>query len=218
MTSKPRGENEMRWAPKLKGVVRHSGGSLSGSAQAASMAMGQIKEIEIRKQIGVQIDDEYLEKVSKTLNSKSQKRAPTTATRGPSGLGRILSIVVGVVVLVGGLVYGAAWMRSGPAHSVTGTLLLTRTPIVGAAVVFHPTKSGGKPARTTTKEDGSFRIGGLTPDAYKVTIEPGDFGSTAFPSAYSSAATTPLTLNVFRDRDMKQVRVNALTQPPQKKT
>lgn len=218
MSSASGGQSELRWSPKLKGGTRRAGRDLSGSAQAASMAMGHIKKIELRKQSGHGIDEAYLEKVSQTLNSRTSKRVDVQAAGGASATGKNLRIAVGVAVAAGCLVYGAAWVRRGPAHSVTGTLLLTRTPIVGAAVVFHPTKSGGEPARTTTNEDGSFRIGGLKPDAYKVTIEPGEFGSTLFPTNYSSAATTPLTLNVFRDRDMKQVRVNAMTQQRQKKT
>ena len=200
MTSVSGGQSELRWSPKLKGVVRRAGGDLSGSAQAASMAMGQIKVIELRKRSGQGFDEAYLASSESSASSKGWW------------------IAAGIAAATGCLAFGAFWASRGPAHSVSGTLLLMRTPIVGADVVFHPTKSGGKPARTTTGEDGSFRIAGLLPDAYKITIDPGESNGSMFPVSYGSASTTPLMLNVFRDRDMKQVRVNTMTHPPRKKT
>ncbi|MEX0669161.1 MAG: carboxypeptidase-like regulatory domain-containing protein [Pirellulales bacterium] len=218
MTSVSGGQGELRWSPQLKGVVRRAGGDLSGSAQAASMAMGQIKAIELRKQSGQGFDEAYLQKISQTLNSRASKRFQASASSESFASSKGWWIAAGIAAATGCLAFGACWVSRGPAHSVSGTLLLMRTPIVGADVVFHPTKSGGKPTRTTTGEDGSFRIAGLLPDAYKITIDPGESNGSMFPVSYSSASTTPLMLNVFRDRDMKQVRVNTMTQPPRKKT
>ena len=218
MTSVSGGQSELRWSPKLKGVVRRAGGDLSGSAQAASMAMGQIKVIELRKLSGQGFDEAYLEKISQTLNSGASKRFQAVASSESSASSKGWWIAAGIAAATGCLAFGAFWASRGPAHSVSGTLLLMRTPIVGADVVFHPTKSGGKPTRTTTGEDGSFRIAGLLPDAYKITIDPGESNGSMFPVSYGSASTTPLMLNVFRDRDMKQVRVNTMTHPPRKKT
>lgn len=120
-------------------------------------------------------------------------------------------IAAGLVV-AGGLAAWALLAVGSRAHSVSDTLLLTRRP--GAAVVFHPTRSGGEPARTTTGADGSFQIGGLSPDAYKVTVEPGDAGTSSIPPDYRDATTTPFTLNVYRD--LERVRMYAMNQPPRK--
>ncbi|MCE9631473.1 MAG: carboxypeptidase-like regulatory domain-containing protein [Planctomycetia bacterium] len=213
MASANRAQSELNWSPKLKSGRRRNGGDLSGSAQAASKAMGHIKDIELRKQSGQDIDDSYLEKVSQTLSSKAAKRGPAPVAQTRGVLPKGWPIAIGLLV-AGCCGYCALSIIGSRVHSVSGTLLLTRKPIAGAAVVFHPTRSGGEPARTTTAPDGSFRIDGLSSDAYKVTVEPGDGGTAFIPPAYRNATTTPFTLNVYKD--LEKLRMYALNTPPRK--
>lgn len=49
MASANRAQSELNWSPKLKSGRRRAGADLSGSARAASKAMGHIKDIEFRK-------------------------------------------------------------------------------------------------------------------------------------------------------------------------
>ena len=80
-------------------------------------------------------------------------------------------------------------------------------PVANGWVIFHPKDPPGNEANAATEADGTFHLStfgkedGAVPGRYVVTVEkhPKARTNPAIPKSYSSATTSPLTVEVKKD-------------------
>jgi GDSL-like Lipase/Acylhydrolase family/Carboxypeptidase regulatory-like domain len=79
-----------------------------------------------------------------------------------------------VITLAAGAARTGVDASLSPGASLAGTVTdkQTNAPVPGVQVSIEPTEEGGEPLTTTTGEDGSYSISGLSPGKYLVAFEP----------------------------------------------
>lgn len=201
---------EIRWAPKMKTPARAPApASLQGSANVANKTIGFFRIMEVRRQKGQAVDETYIEKIARTLDPEGAKKRAERAPGPKPKTGSPWPVGLAIVALLGAaaFVYAAA---GGSGHRMSGTLFFMGRRLDGVTLVFHPA-AGAATHEVTTDDKANFKIEGLPPGTYRVTIDLTGV-KVVIPPPYTKPESTPFVIPIFKD--VENVRLIATPHRP----
>lgn len=175
----------------------------SGVAAAAGSAIGALSVVAGRRDRGEAVSQEYLARFS---TGSGQTTASPSRRESTGRTGRWFAIAAALVACAAAAVVMPNWLRTAP--TVSGTILVNRTPVAGVDVVFH-LDAGDAVARATTGTSGEFLVRGIAPGDYTVFLQADD--GDRVPPAYRSPESSPFRLHV--ERDLENLQFFAVSQP-----
>lgn len=212
----------LRWKPRMKNRPRGSHlVPTSATTHMADRALANMCTVNKLLAQGRDVDEPYVAKLADQAwqaggaASGPRQRSGRRAGASTRGSRRTLWLAAaGALGVVGATMIANAAGVFAARHTIAGHVCLERRPLGTAELHFHLAGAGEASATVTAARDGTFRLEGIPPGEYRVTVHPPSTSSNVpIATNYTKPESTPFQVHVARD--ITTLQLNAFKAVPQ---